>query len=117
MLAILHSEGMKASVSSIHVNAWYGEHNKWVGACWIVRQLFGRDLRAETGRWAFVGDSTNDQLMFEAFTHSVGVANIARFAAQLTHSPSYVTQHERGAGFAEVADVLLSARDPKDPAT
>ena len=110
VLGILDSEDMNASVSSIHINAWYGEHNKWVGARWIVRELLGRDLSTETGRWAFVGDSTNDQLMFEAFTHSVGVANIACFADQLTHAPRYVSAQARGAGFAEVAAAVLAAR-------
>jgi hydroxymethylpyrimidine pyrophosphatase-like HAD family hydrolase len=58
----------------------------------------------------YVGDSTNDQLMFEHFAHSIGVANIARFLPELTHKPRYVTQRERGAGFAEVAQALLAAR-------
>lgn len=111
VVAIMHSEGMHASVSSIHINGWYGDHNKWQGACWIVRELFGRDLSLETDQWAFVGDSTNDQLMFEAFDNSVGVANIARFADQLTHAPRYVARQERGAGFAEVAAALLAARE------
>jgi HAD superfamily hydrolase (TIGR01484 family) len=107
---IMQSEGMNATVSSIHINAWFGAHNKLEGARWIVRELLGRDLDAEMGRWAYVGDSTNDQLMFEAFDNSVGVANVRRFEAQLTHKPRYVTQGERGAGFAEVAAALLAAR-------
>jgi hypothetical protein len=49
-------------------------------------------------------------LMFEHFAQSVGVANIRRFEAQLTHPPRYVTAGERGAGFAQVADALLAAR-------
>jgi HAD superfamily hydrolase (TIGR01484 family) len=107
---ILQSEGMNATVSSIHINGWYGAHNKWEGARWIVRELFGRDLRAEIDRWAYVGDSTNDQLMFEAFEHSIGVANIRRFEAQLTHKPRYITAGERGAGFAEVVNAILAGR-------
>ena len=106
---IMQAEGMSATVSSIHVNGWFGDHNKLAGAHWIVQQLVGRDLAAEMDRWAYVGDSTNDQLMFEAFAHSVGVANIRRFAAELSHWPRYVTPSERGAGFAEVAAALLSA--------
>jgi hydroxymethylpyrimidine pyrophosphatase-like HAD family hydrolase len=53
-----------------------------------------------------VGDSTNDQVMFEHFTHSVGVANIMRFENELKHLPQYIASKERGAGFAEVAKVL-----------
>jgi hypothetical protein len=44
--------------------------------------------------------------MFEHFTHSVGVANIKRFEKELNHLPKYITQQERGAGFAEVVQVL-----------
>ena len=108
---IMQSEGMNATVSSIHINGWFGAHNKLEGARWIVRELFGRYLDAELSNWVYVGDSTNDQLMFEAFPHSVGVANIRRFEAELSHKPRYITQGERGAGFAEVAAALLSARD------
>ena len=109
VVALMRSEGMHASVSSIHINGWFGAHNKLEGARWIVRQLWGRELDAEMDRWVFVGDSTNDQLMFEAFGNSFGVANIARFVPQLTHLPSYVTPSERGAGFSEVCHALLTA--------
>jgi HAD superfamily hydrolase (TIGR01484 family) len=110
VVALMRGEGMQATVSSIHVNGWYGAHDKLAGARWIVRALFDRDLDAEIARWVYVGDSTNDMLMFEHFAQSVGVANIRRFEAQLTHPPRYVTAGERGAGFAQVADALLAAR-------
>jgi len=106
-VALMRAAGMNATVSSIHINGWYGAHNKLEGARWIVRELLGRDLDAELDRWVYIGDSTNDQLMFEHFPHSVGVANIARFVPQLTHLPRYVTQGERGAGFAELAQTIL----------
>lgn len=109
-VAIMRAAGMMATVSSIHINGWYGAHNKLEGARWIVRELLGRDLDAELSHWVYVGDSTNDQLMFEHFENSVGVANIARFVPQLTHLPRYVTQGERGAGFAELARAILAAR-------
>ena len=107
---IMRSAGMNATVSSIHINGWFGAHNKLEGARWIVRELFGRALDAEIDRWVYVGDSTNDQRMFEHFPHSVGVANIARFVPQLTHLPRYVTRGERGAGFAELAQAILSQK-------
>jgi hydroxymethylpyrimidine pyrophosphatase-like HAD family hydrolase len=110
VVQIMQSEGMTATVSSIHINGWFGAHNKLAGARWIVRELLGRDLDAEIQRWVYVGDSTNDQLMFEHFPHSVGVANIRRFEAELTHLPRYITQGQRGAGFAEVAGALLKAQ-------
>jgi hydroxymethylpyrimidine pyrophosphatase-like HAD family hydrolase len=54
-----------------------------------------------------VGDSTNDQVMFEHFSHSVGVANIRRFEKDLVHLPEYVALGDRGAGFAEMAALIL----------
>jgi hydroxymethylpyrimidine pyrophosphatase-like HAD family hydrolase len=106
VLQLLKQEGMTATVSSIHINAWFGDHNKWHGAQWILKELTGRDLKQELDRWVYVGDSTNDQVMFEHFTHSVGVANIRRFENDLKHLPQYITNKEGGAGFAEVATAL-----------
>jgi HAD superfamily hydrolase (TIGR01484 family) len=110
VVALLQAEGMHTTVSSIHIHGCFERFDKWQGAQWIVRELWGRELAQELDHWVFVGDSGNDQAMFEHFTHSVGVANIARFAPQLAHLPQYVTPSERGAGFAEVARVLLQAR-------
>jgi HAD superfamily hydrolase (TIGR01484 family) len=110
VLKLLHDEGMTATVSSIHINAWFGDHNKWHGAQWILKELTGRHLKEELDQWVYVGDSTNDQVMFEHFTHSVGVANIRRFQNDLKHLPAYIAAQERGAGFAEVQKYL--ARQP-----
>jgi hydroxymethylpyrimidine pyrophosphatase-like HAD family hydrolase len=106
----MRGAGMYASVSSIHINGWCGDHTKRSGARWIVQRLLGRDIGAERAGWVYVGDSTNDQLMFGHFPLSVGVANLAEFAAQLTTWPTYLTDGARGAGFAEVARRLVSAR-------
>jgi hydroxymethylpyrimidine pyrophosphatase-like HAD family hydrolase len=76
----------------------------------MLRRLFGRDLHAELAHWAYVGDSTNDQVMFERFPFSVGVANLRRFADELVHWPAWITRAERGEGFAELAGTLLDAR-------
>ncbi len=107
VLTLLQQAGMHTTVSSIHIHGCFGDFNKWQGANWIVRELLGRDLAQELDRWVFVGDSGNDQAMFEHFTHSVGVANIRDCAARLTHLPTYVAHGARGAGFAEVARALL----------
>ena len=107
VVQLLKQEGMMATVSSIHINAWFGSHNKWEGAQWVLKELTGRNLKQELDHWVYVGDSTNDQVMFEQFTHSVGVANITRFEKELKHLPQYIAQQARGAGFAEVCRALL----------
>ena len=110
VLRVMREEGMTATVSSIHVNGWYGSHDKLSGARWIVQRLFGRDIDAELARWAYVGDSTNDQAMFGHFPLSVGVANLLDFADALHTWPAYLTRGARGAGFAEFARRLIEAR-------
>jgi HAD superfamily hydrolase (TIGR01484 family) len=110
VVALMQAEGLTATVSSIHVNGWIGSHSKWTAAQWMLQRLYGRALAPEIGRWLYVGDSTNDQLMFRHFPLSVGVANLMHFAGQLQHWPAWITQGERGAGFAEVAARLLAAR-------
>ena len=110
VVAIMHGAGMHATVSSIHVNGWFGSHTKLSGARWMVQRLLGRDLDAERDAWIYVGDSTNDEPMFAAFALSVGVANIVDFADRLQRWPAYVTSLDRGRGFVEVAEALLAAR-------
>ncbi|MFT4191785.1 MAG: HAD-IIB family hydrolase [Comamonas sp.] len=110
--ARMRAAGLKASVSSIHINGWLGEHDKLHGARWALGTLLGRDLDREMARWVYIGDSPNDQRMFEAFAHSVGVANIARFVPQLTHLPRYVTLSPRGQGFEELARAILAGHAP-----
>ena len=110
VVQLMREGGLNATVSSIHINGWIGSHDKLAGARWIVRKHLQRDLDAERERWVYVGDSANDATMFGHFPHSVGVANVARFWDQLTQRPRYVTQGERGAGFAEVAQAVLAAR-------
>lgn len=110
VVQLMKSEGLNATVSSIHINGWIGGHDKLAGARWIVRSRLGRTLDDELDHWVYVGDSTNDARMFGHFPHSVGVANVARFRDALTQLPRYVAQGERGAGFAEVANAVLAAR-------
>lgn len=107
VVAMLQHAGMHTTVSSIHIHGCFGDFTKWTGARWIVRELFSRDLSLELDHWVFVGDSGNDQAMFEHFTHSVGVANISHCAANMQHLPRYITPGERGAGFAEMARCIL----------
>ncbi len=104
----MRQHGFNATVRSIHINGWIGEHTKWTAAQRAGQRGTGTALAAED--WLYAGDSTNDQLMFERIPLSVAVANIARFVPQLEVLPAYVTRGERGAGFAELADALLAAR-------
>ena len=107
-VALMQAHGLTATVSSIHINGWLGDHGKPSGAAWAVAQTQGLPWLAD--EWVYVGDSTNDQAMFAQMPLSVGVANIARFVPQLLALPGYVTPSERGQGFAELAAAMLAAR-------
>lgn len=108
--ALLRAEGMTCRISSIHVNAWFGDHDKLTMTRTLLQEVFAIDLDAERGRFVFVGDSPNDAPMFDFFPLSIGVANVRHFAGRLGAPPHYVTEREAGAGFSEVADFLLAGR-------
>jgi len=105
--ALMREAGLTAKLSSIHVNGWFGAYDKLTMCKTLCVEHFGVDLEADQRAWAFVGDSPNDAPMFAFFDHSVGVANVARFADRLAAEPKFVTLAPAGAGFAELAAHLL----------
>ncbi|MDX1435011.1 MAG: HAD-IIB family hydrolase, partial [Gammaproteobacteria bacterium] len=110
IVELFHAAGANAKVSSIHVNGWFGDYDKLGMTCTMLRECFDMDPDRDRERFVFVGDSPNDAPMFAYFPCSVGVANVARFAAELSARPAYVTDAESGDGFAELADALIEAR-------
>jgi HAD superfamily hydrolase (TIGR01484 family) len=60
---------------------------------------------------ATVGDSPNDQSLFEAhFSRSVAVANIKEYWEQLDFYPNHRTTQREGHGFIELAECILKAK-------
>lgn len=104
------AEGATAKVSSIHVNAWYGTHDKLTTSLALLREVFGIDGEAQRERIVFAGDSPNDAPMFGFFPNSVGVANVRNFASSLKALPGFVTPSPTARGFAELAAHLQAAR-------
>jgi hypothetical protein len=107
IVALMQQEGMTAKVSSIHVNGWFGHYDKLSMTRTLAKEVFGVDLDAERDRFVFVGDSPNDAPMFAFFPNALGVANLRRFLDRIATPPAYITVHEAGRGFVEVADYLL----------
>ncbi len=110
IVALFEEAGARAKVSSIHVNGWFGDYDKLSMTKRLFAEQFDVDLNANQASFVFVGDSPNDAPMFGFFDHAVGVANIKAFADQLDAAPAYVTENASGAGFAELAEVLLATR-------
>ena len=101
---------MTAKVSSIHVNGWFGHWDKLATARLMMREHFGLELDAERERCVFVGDSPNDAPMFAFFPNAVGVANVTDFRDRLEALPAWITPSRCGAGFVELARLLIDAR-------
>jgi HAD superfamily hydrolase (TIGR01484 family) len=108
--ALCESHGAVAKISSIHVNAWFGEYDKLSMTRALMGECFAFDLEADRDEFIFAGDSPNDAPMFAFFPNAVGVANLRRFEDRLTAKPRWLTEREGGFGFAELADLLLDKR-------
>jgi len=107
--AIMREEGLQAKISSIHVNGWFGEYDKLSTTRRLFEERWAIDLARDGAQFVFAGDSPNDAPMFAFFAHSVGVANVARFAGRIAAEPRYLARASAGAGFAELVDQLLGA--------
>ena len=114
---IFEEAGATAKVSSIHVNAWFGQYDKLTMARYFFLNHYGVDLDdTEHNRQVlFAGDSPNDEPMFAYFRNSCAVANIADFLPLLEKKPTYVTSLSHGQGFAEIVERVLRSRSCRPP--
>lgn len=108
----MRAAGMTAKVSSIHVNGWFGKYDKLGMTRLAARECFDIELDRDRARFVFIGDSPNDEPMFEYFGDSVWVANVRRFEYAIDPLPAWITRARGGAGFAELARAVLRARAP-----
>jgi HAD superfamily hydrolase (TIGR01484 family) len=111
IVVLMREAGMTAKVSSIHVNGWFGNWNKLDMARTMMAERYGIDLDAERSRIVFAGDSPNDEPMFAYFPNAVGVANVRDAAHRIKSLPPWITSSRAGAGFVELAQALLAARN------
>ena len=108
--AIFEEEGAVAKISSIHVNGWFGSYDKLSMSRLFASEILFLDLDLHNSQVIFVGDSPNDAPMFSFFDNSCGVANIQAFTNDLDLLPTWVASRSGGAGFSEIADILLESR-------
>jgi HAD superfamily hydrolase (TIGR01484 family) len=109
IVSILDEAGATVKVASIHVNAWFGTYDKLSMTKQFAADCLGVDLDDAEGNFIFIGDSPNDAPMFSFFSHAVGVANVRDFEDRLENTPTYVTKNRNGAGFVELATLLIDA--------
>ncbi len=108
LLQVLRAEpGVVAKPSSTHINYLFGNHTKRSGAEAILTTE-GKRRGIQASEVVFIGDSLNDEPLFEFFEHCVGVANIAECWHQLSSRPKQITKSHGGMGFEELAYCLLT---------
>jgi len=108
--AFFAARGVSAVRSSVHVNCWLGRFDKRSTVERFLSREWGQRLRPVDPRYVYVGDSLNDAPMFEAFSLSIGVANVMDVADALTSRPAFVTRAREGRGFVEVVAAITRAR-------
>lgn len=109
--AELNAMGLQFKVSSIHINAWFGEYNKLTATLALLKDEFGlKDNKEVQTQVAFIGDSPNDSPLFEHFDFSYGVQNFKDFENLSPAKPKFITKLPRGLGFVEFARHLISCR-------
>ncbi|MBP9208251.1 MAG: HAD family phosphatase [Kofleriaceae bacterium] len=113
MTTRMRALGARTLVSSVHAHAFFHGADKAQMSARVAGALWGEPAAEVAARYAFVGDSPNDQAAFAFFAHSIGVANVSRYAASLRPPPRYVTTAPYGRGFAEAIDVILRGRGPR----
>jgi HAD superfamily hydrolase (TIGR01484 family) len=101
--------GARTLVSSVHAHACFHTADKARMSARVAALLWSEPEAEVAAHYAFVGDSPNDQAAFTFFATSIGVANVARYAAALSPPPRYVTPSPSGRGFSEAIDALLAA--------
>ncbi len=107
IVTIFEQYGATAKVSSIHVNGWFGAYDKLSMTKVLFREVFKTDLDAIKETVIFVGDSPNDEPMFEYFPNAVGVANVLAFKDRLCFKPAWITKGKGGIGFAQLVKILV----------
>ncbi|MCB9667365.1 MAG: HAD-IIB family hydrolase [Myxococcales bacterium] len=105
---IVEACGATVLKSTVHLHAQPEPWDKAQGACRAAEAVLGLDLMRDREHWMFVGDSPNDAAAFSFFPLSVGVANVAPYLPDLPHPPRFITEADRGSGFAECAHTVIS---------
>ncbi|MBN22991.1 MAG: HAD family hydrolase [Bdellovibrionaceae bacterium] len=112
LVKFCESKGAIAKVSSIHVNTWFGSFEKSKGFEYWLEQTQKEEKRSKE-RWLYIGDSPNDEPMFNVFQWSVAVSNIQPFLKQIKKYPQWITQEYSGKGFVEMSERMILSRGEK----
>lgn len=110
IVTMFRAAGATTKVSSIHVNGWFGQYDKLTMTRCLFADVYRQPTEQLQAQILFIGDSPNDESMFDYFDLSVGVANVEANLHNLVAKPKYICQAKGGAGFMEMAQALVKPR-------
>jgi HAD superfamily hydrolase (TIGR01484 family) len=99
--------GARTSRSTVHLHLTLDGDDKASGAVRLLHGRYGLDPTSARKRWAFIGDSENDESCFAAFHTTIGVRNLS---GRPSIAPRFITRAERSHGFIELGQVLGERR-------
>jgi HAD superfamily hydrolase (TIGR01484 family) len=97
LLKFLDDHDLTYKISNIHINIYRGKYNKRDAVVEYMRinGILDQDL------CAYIGDSPNDEPMFEYFNNSYGVHGVTKFKM---HYPKFISEYEEYLGFLDIMD-------------
>lgn len=99
------STGANTGKSSIHLNIWYGDYNKQKGLKIFMNES-GIEDDVLKEKAIYLGDSLNDESVFDFIPLSFGVGQVEEKRDLFTFLPKYIASGHGGEGFFQVLNHL-----------
>ncbi len=104
---ILRLFGASMAESSIHINAWFGSYDKKSALKFFMEKCLSVSEKDFLPRSIYIGDSYNDQPLFEYIPLSIGMHSVEEKRDGFTVLPRYITALSSGDGWIEVVNALV----------
>lgn len=110
IIQALRDAGAEVTVNNLWLLGWLGRYDKLAMSRRILAEIYDLDIDQDGEQVLYCGDSTNDGPMFAFFRNTIGVSTVRQYLHELHVAPAWITDGPGGAGFVEVANVLLGHR-------
>ena len=103
---ILTASGASYAESSIHINAWFGSYDEKSALKYFMVNALDITEDDLLDKSIYLGDSFNDQPLFEYIPMSIGMHTVEERREEYTVLPKYITEGTSGEGWIETATSL-----------
>lgn len=107
--SIIHNAlnmGAYYAESSIHINIWLSNYDKWKGLKSFFEFYYGIKDESFINESMYLGDALNDQPLFKDIPISVGMKSVEDNKEEFAYLPKYIAKDYGGYGIKEVSKVL-----------